>query len=52
LCSEAAHGEVLVDARTASLAAGSGQTAALVPAMSLNLKGFREPVPSFLLHAG
>jgi class 3 adenylate cyclase len=52
LCSEAAHGEVLVDARTASLAAGSGQTAALVPATSLNLKGFREPVPSFLLQAG
>ena len=52
LCSEAAHLEVLADARTASLAAQADRELALVPAAPLNLKGFREPVPSFVLRAG
>jgi class 3 adenylate cyclase len=52
LCSEASHGEVLVDQRTAALAAPSGERPGLVPAEPLRLKGFREPVPSFQLKAG
>jgi adenylate cyclase len=52
LCSEAAHGEVLVDERTAALAAPSGARIGLVAAAPLKLKGFREPVPSFLLQPG
>jgi adenylate cyclase len=52
LCSEAAHGEVLVSERTAALASAAGERAALVPSTSLRLKGFREPVPSFVLKAG
>lgn len=52
LCSEAAHGEALVDGRTAALAAATGERPGLVPAAPLKLKGFREPVPSFLLKAG
>jgi adenylate cyclase len=52
LCSEAAHGEVLVDERTAALTAASAGSDSLVPAAPLRLKGFREPVPSFLLQAG
>jgi class 3 adenylate cyclase len=51
LCSEAAHGEVRVDERTAALAAAA-ETIALVPAQPLTLKGFREPVPNFLLQPG
>jgi class 3 adenylate cyclase len=50
LCSEALHGQVLVDARTAALAGGLGAVK-LLPAASLTLKGFREPVASFSLQA-
>jgi adenylate cyclase len=52
LCAEAAHAEVLVDERTAALAAPDSDTDKLVPAARLQLKGFREPVPSFVLQAG
>lgn len=48
LCSEAAHGEVLVDARTAELATGE---TALRAGELLRLKGFAEPVPSWTLAA-
>ncbi|MBL8382749.1 MAG: adenylate/guanylate cyclase domain-containing protein [Burkholderiales bacterium] len=47
LCSEAAHGEVLVDARTVECAAGAPPT--LAPGRELRLKGFAAPVPSFVL---
>jgi class 3 adenylate cyclase len=46
LCAEAAHGQVLVDERTADNAA---QKTKLVPGVPLKLKGFRDPVPNFLL---
>jgi class 3 adenylate cyclase len=52
LCAEAAHAEVLVDQRTAALAAPDSDTDKLVPAARLQLKGFREPVPSFVLQGG
>ncbi len=48
LCSEAAHGEVLIDEPTKGLA-GVDDAYGLVPAGALNLKGYRDPVPSFLL---
>jgi class 3 adenylate cyclase len=47
LCAEAAHAEILVNERTAALAASASGQAQLVPAARLQLKGFREPVPSF-----
>ncbi len=50
LCSEAAHGEVLVDARTVELV-GSTEPEPLVQAgNALQLKGFSLPVQSYLLH--
>jgi class 3 adenylate cyclase len=49
LCSEAAHGEVLVDQRTTELYRAAGDQVDLVPAAALKLKGYRDPVPSFLL---
>ena len=52
LCAEAAHAEVLVDQRTAALAAPDSDTDKLVPAARLQLKGFRDPVPSFVLQGG
>ncbi len=52
LCSEAAHGAVLVDQRTTELARAKGASEGLIPAAALTLKGFREPVPSFVLEAG
>jgi adenylate cyclase len=52
LCAEAAHAEVLVDQRTAALAAPDSDTDKPVPAARLQLKGFREPVPSFVLQGG
>ncbi len=47
LCSEAAHGEILVDARTRELAGETG----LQPGQALTLKGYAQPVPSFVLTA-
>ncbi len=48
LCSEAAHGEVLVDERTLELvgAAGAG---ALQEHAKLRLKGYEQPVASYAL---
>ncbi|MGH8676220.1 MAG: adenylate/guanylate cyclase domain-containing protein [Burkholderiales bacterium] len=49
LCSEAAHGQVLVDARTTALLdAGSGRPE-LQPGEALQLKGFQQPVQSYVL---
>lgn len=44
LCAEARPGQVLLDATTRELVAGSVQTAALPP---LRLKGFPDPVPAW-----
>jgi class 3 adenylate cyclase len=52
LCSEAAHGEVRVDGRTAALAEAKARAISLLPADPLTLKGFRDPVPNFLLQPG
>jgi len=52
LCAEAAHGEVLVDARTRELIADEQHRARLLSADALSLKGFAEPVASFTLAAG
>jgi class 3 adenylate cyclase len=49
LCSEAAHGDVLVDERTTELLGSADLRAALRPCAPLNLKGFRDPVPNYAL---
>jgi class 3 adenylate cyclase len=49
LCSEAVHGEVLVDERSNELLANSGASAGLRLREPLNLKGFVQPVPNFVL---
>ncbi len=49
LCSEAAHGDVLVDERTTELLGSADIRAALRPCAPLNLKGFRDPVPNYAL---
>jgi class 3 adenylate cyclase len=51
LCSEAAHGEVLVDGRTLELLGGEAQGHQLRPGESLHLKGFPQPVQSYSLAA-
>jgi adenylate cyclase len=52
LCSQAAHGVVRVDERTAALAGTWAEETSLAPAIPLTLKGFREPMPNFLLQPG
>jgi class 3 adenylate cyclase len=52
LCSEAVHGEVLVDARTRELLDDEARRADLRAGEALQLKGFPQPVPSFTLAAG
>jgi len=52
LCAEAAHGEVLVDARSCELIADEARRTRLRSGDALTLKGFPEPVPSFTLSAG
>ena len=52
LCSEAGHGEVLVDARSCELLADESRRGRLLSGAALRLKGFAEPVPSFTLAAG
>jgi len=47
LCSEAVHGEVLVDARTIELLGGGAQLHELRPGQVLQLKGFQQPVQSY-----
>ena len=49
LCSEAAHGNVLVDERTTELLGSADIRAALRPCTPLTLKGFRDPVPNYTL---
>ncbi|MGH8769079.1 MAG: adenylate/guanylate cyclase domain-containing protein, partial [Burkholderiales bacterium] len=49
LCSEAAHGDVLVDERTTELLGTAEIRSALRPCAPLNLKGFRDPVPNYAL---
>ena len=52
LCSEANHGEVLVDVRTRELLDDDARRADLHAGETLQLKGFPQPVPSFTLQAG
>src|SRR5258706_14144067 len=49
LCSEAAHGEILVDTRTIELLGGGAQRHQLKPGEALQLKGFQLPVQSYTL---
>jgi len=49
LCAEAAHGDVLVDARTTALLGGHALGSELTPGAPLLLKGFHQPVPSYVL---
>lgn len=49
LCSEAAHGQVLVDARTTALLDGEAGRRELEPGEALQLKGFQQPVQSYVL---
>jgi len=49
LCSEAAHGDVLVDERTIELLGTAEARAALRPCPPLRLKGFHAPVPNYAL---
>jgi class 3 adenylate cyclase len=51
LCSEAAHGEVLIDARTIELLGEEARRPELQPGESLQLKGFQQPVQSYTLLA-
>ena len=51
LCSEAAPGEVLVDARTIELLGEETQRRELRPGEALQLKGFVQPVQSYTLAA-
>jgi len=51
LCSEAAHGQVLVDPRTFTLLAEQAEGRRLHPGESLQLKGFQQPVQSYVLSA-
>ncbi|MGQ0511361.1 MAG: adenylate/guanylate cyclase domain-containing protein [Betaproteobacteria bacterium] len=51
LCSEAAHGEVLVAERTRRLVEASALVRELTPGMSLALKGFPRPEQSYTLGA-
>ena len=49
LCGEAVHGEILVDLRTTELLEGATQRAALAPGEALQIKGFGQPVQSYVL---
>ena len=51
LCAEAAHGEILVDARTIGLLSNEVRTVELKPGQTLQLKGFPLPVQSYVLAA-
>jgi class 3 adenylate cyclase len=51
LCSEALHGDVLVDPRTVECLAGLDRRHPLERGQALQLKGFAAPVQSFLLAA-
>ncbi len=49
LCSEAAHGQILVDPRTTECLGGNAASHQLTQGEALRLKGFAEPVQSYLL---
>jgi len=49
LCSEAAHGEILVDARTIELLGEAAKRHPVQPGEALQLKGFQQPVQSYSL---
>jgi class 3 adenylate cyclase len=49
LCSEAAHGQVLVDARTTAMLEAEVGRRELQPGEALQLKGFQQPVQSYVL---
>jgi adenylate cyclase len=51
LCAEAAHGEVLIDARTIELLGEDARRPELQPGEALQLKGFVQPVQSYTLAA-
>lgn len=51
LCSEASHGEILVDERTVDLLGASLPQGAVRAGALLNLKGFASPTPSYVLQA-
>jgi class 3 adenylate cyclase len=51
LCSEAHHGEVLVDPRTIELLGEEAKAHRLTPGEALKLKGFQQPVQSYALAA-
>jgi class 3 adenylate cyclase len=51
LCSEAAHGEILVDTRTIELLGEERSRHPLLPGEALKLKGFQQPVQSYTLAA-
>jgi len=50
LCTEAAHGEVLVDTRTVELISSSQPAPQLQVGDALQLKGFAQPVQSYVLN--
>ena len=49
LCSEAVHGEILIDARSIELLGEESKTHRLIPGEALKLKGFQHPVQSYAL---
>ncbi len=49
LCSEAMHGEILIDARTIELLGEESKRHRLIPGEALKLKGFQQPVQSYTL---
>jgi class 3 adenylate cyclase len=51
LCSEAAHGQALFDTRTTALLAEQSERTRLQPGEALQLKGFQQPVQSYVLSA-
>ena len=51
MCSEAEHGEVLVDQRTNELLDGGARERELRPGEALRLKGYEQPVQSYVLAA-
>ena len=51
LCSEATHGEILVDKRSIELLGEGSKAHRLLPGEALQLKGFQMPVQSYTLSA-
>jgi len=51
LCSEATHGEILVDKRSIELLGEASTSHRLLPGEALQLKGFQQPVQSYTLSA-